>query len=69
MYMKSYCRTRGVGVDRDGGGIGESMRKMLKFLSFFNVMGTIMGKVLTGKLSCPGTGLVFLFVSECPGDQ
>ena len=47
MYRKSYCTTPS---------IGTGVSKMLIFLcvSFFNVMG----KVLTGELSCPEIGLI-----------
>ena len=49
MYRKSYCTT-----PRVGGG-GGSVDKMLKFYikSFY-----LMGKAITGKLSCTWTGLV-----------
>ena len=53
MYRKSYCTTPGVGVGVGGGGSrsGVGMDKMLKFFK-------VMGKALSGELSCTGTGLV-----------
>ena len=42
---KSYCTTPGIGV---GGGVG--VRKML---SFYVKVFYVMGKALSGELSCP----------------
>ena len=47
---KSYCTTPGVSVVGGGG-----VSKMLKF---YVKVFYVMGKVLSGKLSCPVTGLV-----------
>ena len=54
MYRKSYCSTPGVGVCVGGSG-GVGVDKMLKFyVKCFYVMG----KALSGELSCTWTGLV-----------
>ena len=58
MYRKSYFTTSGVGV-----GVGVGVSKMIKFLrqSFY-----VIGKALTGELSCPVTVLVnHDFPSSC----
>ena len=47
MFTKSYCTTLGISVVI---GCDIGMDKMLKFY--------VMGKALSGKLSCPTTGLV-----------
>ena len=49
MYKKTYCTTPGVGT-----GFACGMDKMFKFyVKFFKVMG----KALSGELSCMRTGL------------
>ena len=50
MYKKSYCTTPGVGV-----GGGSDVSKILKFyIKVFNVVG----KALSGELSCTRTSLL-----------
>ena len=52
MYKKSYCSTTGIPVNIDGGG---GISKMLNFCitSFY-----VIGKVLSGELSCMQKGHV-----------
>ena len=48
---KCFCSTPGVGVDTGGSfGDGGSVSKMLKF---YVKVFYVMGKVLSGELSCP----------------
>ena len=60
MHRESYCTTIDVGVDCD------SISKMLKFscLSFY-----VMGKELTGELSCMWTGLVLVILLQYGGNK
>ena len=56
MYRKSYCTIHGEdGRGWGGGGSGIGISKMSKFYvkDFY-----VMGKVLSGKLSCTQTGLL-----------
>ena len=45
---KSYCTTPGVGVDVGGGGGGGGVSKKFNVKVFY-----VMGKALSGELSCP----------------
>ena len=55
MYRKSYCTTLGISIGTGLGGRG--VNKMLKF--YVEVL-YVMGKAVSGELSCTLTGLVLL---------
>ena len=57
MYRKSYCTTPGISIGTGLGGRG--INKMLKF--YVEVL-YVMGKALSGELSCMLTGLVVVTV-------
>ena len=60
MYRKSYCTTPSVG----GGGsidVGNA-NGISKMLKFYVEVFYVMGKALSGKLSCTQTGLVVVIL-------